>query len=58
MCETVFAFFEKGHIMTGGTGNVVRSAIARGRRVEAWEVDPLGTIHYVGSLEGDDPHGQ
>lgn len=52
--DRVYAFFEKGHIMSGGTGHVVRTAIAYGRRVEAWEVDPLGDISYVGSLNEEE----
>lgn len=56
-CDRIYAFFEKGHVMEGGTGNVVKLAMRYGRPVQAWEVDPLGTIYYAGSFDEEYVYG-
>lgn len=55
MVETateVVAFFSPDREMEGGTGHVVKAALDRGIRVEAYSCQPDGTLVYLGSDEG------
>ena len=49
----VVAFFSPDRGMEGGTGHVVKAALDRGVRVEAYSCQPDGTLEYLGSDDGD-----
>ena len=53
----VLAFFSPEREMDGGTGHVVKAALDRGVKVDAYGVRPDGTLVYLGSDdEGVDHH--
>ena len=49
----VVDFFSPDREMEGGTGHVVKAALDRGVRVEAYSCQPDGTLVFLGSDEGD-----
>jgi hypothetical protein len=49
----VLAFFSPEREMDGGTGHVVKAALDRGVKVDAYSVHPDGTLVYLGSDEAD-----
>ena len=51
--DRVIAFFAPGNEMSGGTGHVVESALARGVEVEAYTIDEEGDVKLIGS-DGDE----
>lgn len=54
----VLAFFSPDRELEGGTGHVVKAALDRGIKVEAYAVRPDGTLVYLGSEEADPEHRQ
>lgn len=51
--DQVEAFFED-ESMPGGTGHVVDAALARRRRVYAWQVRRYGEFERIGEWEDDE----
>lgn len=51
---SVHAYFSVGREMSGGTSHVVKAALDRGSEVEAWGMDPSGTLRLIGSQERSD----
>jgi len=51
----VLAFFSPEREMEGGTGHVVKAALDRGVKVNAYTCRPDGTLEFLGSDEGEPP---
>ena len=49
----VVAFFSPDRGMEGGTGHVVKAALDREVRVEAYSCQPDGRLEYLGADDGD-----
>lgn len=49
--SSVHAYFSTGREMSGGTSHVVKAALDKGAEVEAWGMNPDGTLHLIGSQE-------
>lgn len=52
--SAVLAFFSPEREMDGGTGHVVKAALDRGVKVDAYGVHPDGTLVFLGSDDADE----